>query len=250
MKKCKFLKYKLVPIKDVEFIECPQYEFEDCNFTYILFSDLSLLCKPKVDIVEELKARIIIEKMLKSWEIESGLKYGKKIMEFLHESTEMTEYNEPEDSMRSDINIKTKLTVCAEVSKRISRFPEKNNSFDSNPDMEIMWKRFEIYKDGREPLLSMAYFCLSYLEGICGSRGTIVKTYKIERKILDKLGDVSSECGSKLQARKGKDNNFINLDSDTISWVEKCILEIIKHLGKIQAIGNGKVEILKLTSII
>lgn len=249
MKKCKLIKYKLVPKKDIEFINCQKYEFEDSSFKYILSSDLLLSCEPKIEVSDETSAKIIIETMLKSWEIESGLKYGKKVMEFIHESTEMIVEEEDDVSLDTRITVKAKITANAEVSKPLSNFPVKNNDFIVSPNIEVIWKRFEIYKEGRESLLSMAYFCLSYLESLCGNRANIVNTFKIERELLDKLGYISSEAGNLLEARKAKNNHFVDLDTQTIEWVENCILNIIKHLGRVEALTINNVEILTLSSI-
>ncbi len=51
-------------------------------------------------------------------------------------------------------------------------------------------------------LLSMAYFCLSYMEGLAGNRNLLSCTYNIGRDVLDKLGDLTSATGDEKEARK------------------------------------------------
>ena len=70
-----------------------------------------------------------------------------------------------------------------------------------------MYDRLSGYYAGREPLPSMAYFCLTvFLSPFSGNRN-VRRTaasahYHIDKQVLDEIGDLSSEKGGPDSARK------------------------------------------------
>ena len=66
-----------------------------------------------------------------------------------------------------------------------------------------MYSRYLGYRQGREPLWSMSYFCLTVLEGEGRKRRkAAARKYQIAKSVLDLIGCLSSETGDQ-QARKG-----------------------------------------------
>lgn len=78
----------------------------------------------------------------------------------------------------------------------------------------------------------MAYFCLSYIEGLAGGRNAASNEYAISREDLDKLGELTSARGDKLSARKGVRNNFLPLTDDDTLWVESFVKLLIRRIGE------------------
>jgi hypothetical protein len=93
-----------------------------------------------------------------------------------------------------------------EVTTGHASYPAPPNGFKPSPDVETMWLRYQFYRDQREPLLSMAYVCLSLLEGTTGTkhgaRTSVCTKYKIDQAVRDKFGDLVSEHGDASEARK------------------------------------------------
>ena len=86
-------------------------------------------------------------------------------------------------------------------------YPRPPGTFRLSPDAESILLRYHGYLDGREPLLAMAYFCLTVLEASTratkGKRASAAKKYKTEEKVLRKMGDLTSEKhGDRSSARK------------------------------------------------
>ena len=66
------------------------------------------------------------------------------------------------------------------------------------PDVQTMYDRYMGYRQGREPLTTMAYFCLTILERSTKknhSREVAAETYGIKLEVLNKIGHLSSEKG-------------------------------------------------------
>ena len=74
-----------------------------------------------------------------------------------------------------------------------------------SPDVRSMHTRYLDYRQHREPLPSMAYFCLTVVELSTGRqrkrRSAAAKKYRIAVDVLDKIGFLSSEKGG-TEARK------------------------------------------------
>jgi hypothetical protein len=94
-----------------------------------------------------------------------------------------------------------------------------------------------MYREGKEPLLSMAYACLSLLEGTtgvkAGARDALCKLYSIDRAARDTLGDLVSERGSPQEARKlDVGATKTPLTATEKQWVETAIRALIRRKGE------------------
>lgn len=89
----------------------------------------------------------------------------------------------------------------------------------------------------------MTYLCLSYLEGLAGSRREASIKYKIDFEVLKRLGDLSSERGDKLSARKGKSNSFLPITDDEKVWIENIVKKIIRRIGEYEVDSENLPEI-------
>ena len=65
-----------------------------------------------------------------------------------------------------------------------------------DPEVVTMFNRYEGYLRDREPLPSMAYFCLTVLEGLCGGdRSKAAKEYRIGKRVLNRVGKLTDKGG-------------------------------------------------------
>jgi hypothetical protein len=81
---------------------------------------------------------------------------------------------------------------------------------------------------GSEPLLSMAYFCLTLLER--GDRRAAAQQFAIDYEVLKKLGELTSTRGDHHTARKAS-APLHPLTADEAHWIEATIKAIGKHLA-------------------
>ena len=96
------------------------------------------------------------------------------------------------------------------------------------PEVEVLWARICHYLASQEPLLSMAYFCLTFLER--GNRELAATHYAIHRDVLRKLGELTSNRGDNLVARKRK-GPAIPLSGQETAWIEETIKAIVRHIA-------------------
>jgi hypothetical protein len=106
-------------------------------------------------------------------------------------------------------------------------YPAPPKHFKVDPDVDTLWHRFEGYTQGREPLLAMAYFCLTLLEARAGRRKDIEKLYRIHASVLSKLGELATIKGDEKTARKVKKTSSLSpLSRTETRWIEATIKAI------------------------
>ncbi len=107
---------------------------------------------------------------------------------------------------KTEIPVKLQVGTSVKVHVTHRTYPEPPSRFRESQDVEVMWLRYEGYRDGKEPLTAMAYFCLTVVEARSGPKGqkrpNAAKQLKVEPKVLSKLGELSSQVGDNQKARK------------------------------------------------
>ena len=96
-------------------------------------------------------------------------------------------------------------------------------------DVQTLYDRYMGYRQGREPLTTMAYFCLTILEKN-NSREVAAKTHGIKFEVLREIGRLSSEKGGQ-QARKASGTNN-NLTAQDRRFLEEAIKAIIRRAAE------------------
>ena len=109
-------------------------------------------------------------------------------------------------------------------------YPEPPGDFRITPDVETLWNRYDGYREGPEPLLTMGYFCFTVLVTFAGGRAKAAAKYKIEEAVLRKLGQLTSIRGDPRTARK-MTTRMQPLSSNEDAWIQETIKQIIWRLG-------------------
>ncbi|MDA2921265.1 hypothetical protein MYX76_17530 [Desulfobacterota bacterium AH_259_B03_O07] len=111
-----------------------------------------------------------------------------------------------------------------------NRFPNLPIAFKASPDVESMYQRYEGYLEGKEPLTSMAYMCLTIFEAsVRGRRQASIK-YHIHRDVLNKMGELTSTRGDKEQPRKAPFGRPLTPNEE--KWILEAVKLLIKRIGQ------------------
>ncbi len=199
------LRYRLETDKTVTFEDPPSIERETNEFIAQLENSI-LKCQMKEHYPSVPAAREVVDKFVQAWELDIALRFGRGEMWFVYEDAHLIDRDPPPPG--SPQVVCTSLICNAEfrtsgtLRTRLRSYPEPPEQFRISPDVETLWHRYEGYLNGDEPLLSMAYFCLTLLEARAGSRGNAASKYAIEIDVLGKLGELTSTRGDEKIARK------------------------------------------------
>ena len=194
-----------------------------------------------VDVFAEVDdARSAIEPFLKSWEIEADLRSGIGSIRFTFERADVIDRDPPPPGkiITLKVNIRGKVTTSDQVNLHIARheYPAPPSTFRSTPDVEICHLRWSRNKEGREHLLSMAYFVLTQIEkhgGTRQKRKRAASILQIDEDVLDKIGHLTAERGNASTARKAQpDNTYQELSGSEKIWLEKAVRQVILRLGE------------------
>ena len=98
-----------------------------------------------------------------------------------------------------------------------------------------MFHRYAGYREGGEPLTTMAYFCLTVLEASTGERrgrrSAAAKQYCISEAVLKQLGELSSTKGG-VGARKAEGVHQ-DLTQQERKFLEAVVTTIIRRAAEV-----------------
>lgn len=104
-----------------------------------------------------------------------------------------------------------------------------------DPDVATMYQRLDGYYAGREPLPSMAYFCLTVLElpfkNGSGPRRRTGARYCIDKALLDEIGELSSTRGGAGSARKAAAG--AELSRKEARFLEEAVKQLIRRAAEV-----------------
>jgi len=161
------------------------------------------------------EARTPVERFLTDWTLFAALDFDTIPMKFTFQSAHQIDRNPPPQAPEN-VTAEAHITVGRVAVQGLATFtpPMRNKypsipaAFKASPDVETMWFRYRLHVEGREPIASMAYACLTILEGSTGlsgkkgARDEAAHRYKVDREVLKMIGETTSKKGAPYEARK------------------------------------------------
>ncbi|MCY3871044.1 MAG: hypothetical protein OXG87_15960 [Gemmatimonadetes bacterium] len=161
----------------------------------------------------EPEARQSVKEYIRIWELDAGLKRDPDFFKLKFDRAKIVDRNPTPGSVDA-ASITVKVTTSAATGTITPPdYPPPPSGLSIDADVQTMYERYMNYCRKREPLPSMAYFCLTILEGAAMAktkgkfkkhekRQAAAEYYHIEEKVLKLVGKLSSEKGDPLEARK------------------------------------------------
>jgi hypothetical protein len=190
----------------------------------------------------ENSARERVERYLRRWELSSALHHDERSeISFAFERSDMLDLDPPDTShtaMRGTAGTSGEIRYNIHVARQ--SYPEPPDNFDLSENVEEMWSLYDSYRQGRERLLPMAFSCLTYFANSAGGRIQAAQRYHVEKKVLDKLGELTSTLGKGSEARKlGKlSKNRAPTTAEKL-WIETAVRIIIRRAGEVAHDAQG-----------
>lgn len=247
------LNYRLKLSEDISFDNPPPLEEELPSFKLKLNAGI-LEIEMKDFFSSERQARASVEPFLKAWELDNFLDRGHKEFWFEFINSKIVDRNPPpaDDSKVIKAEVGELLITGHSITVHITRknYPSPPTKLLCTPDVESLLKRYEGFLQGSEPLISMAYFCLSLLQSSADGRGKASIKYNINKTVLDKLGELTSERGDKTEARKlDKFSTLISLTDTERTWIRETIKLIIRRKAEYDFDPTATFPFIKLNSL-
>jgi hypothetical protein len=168
------LHYTLVPTEQVTFAESVQpVEREQPGFALQL-ADGELIVTMHDHYANEADARRAVERYLHVWSVYAALVANPVEFEFEFVRSHVVDRDPPPPGAVQFLDMPVIASVTTVWSPTLQiplrAYPDPPDAFTLDPDTETLWTRWQAYVEGREPLGSMAYFCLTVLD--LGGRST------------------------------------------------------------------------------
>lgn len=235
------LTYKLKTTDLVSYVDPPAVRRERGPFS-IELKDGILTVRMNDHFATVGEARGIVDPFIRSWEIHSALTKGSREFEFVFAHPEVIDRNPAQSTLPALKVVSTgRALASASVSVKVSRraYPDPPNGFVATPDVEALWVRYQGWLEGREPILTMAYFALTVLEAAAGTRKKAASHFGIEFEMLRKLGELATERGDQGTARKmPRSGTLTPLTPEEERWIKLLIPELIRQAGEFSATGK------------
>jgi hypothetical protein len=232
------LQYSVQPNEQITYVNCPPVDF-DTEEARLLLADGKLKCEMKTHFSTAEAARAVVEPILRAWEVDADLRWGRGELRFKFDGADIIDRSPVPPGVTHGcayavlpaIMVSAAGTVSIHVDR--GQYPEPPRSFRLNPDAESILLRYQVHLDGREPLPSMAYFCLTVLEAkVTEGRHRKLRAaaeYKIDKAVVRKIGELSTDHGDLLNARKA--TAMKPLTGQERGWLEAAVKMLIWRLG-------------------
>lgn len=198
-----------------------------------------------------LEASQALEGFLRAWEIEADLKQNLGMIRFSYSHADVIDRDPPPPGAQyvGAAGIASALAVSDSVTCHLTarRYPSPPTCFSASEYAQHAHRRWLRYRSGHEPLQAMAYFVITLLERMAGSRAKACELFRIDMAVRDKMGNLSSARGSALTARKAQSAGFDELSPIEQDWLERAVKRLIFRLGE-QAAGQP-LELITLENV-
>lgn len=245
--------YKIITKGNVDYEDAPDVSSENEIFKMVT-SDKQVSFEMKKHFSSEQDAKIATDQFLNMWEITIGLENDPDDIGFKFDRSEIVdlEPNKNENNVNLFASVCEHIHIVEHITVHVSRhkYPEPPDQFSISPDVETMYLRYKAYREGRDKLLSMAYLLLTVVQSKSANRREVSKKLRVEKEILDTLGELCSTKGDESEARKApKDGAFIPLSQKEREWVLAACKLLIKRCGEFEFCGTEHLCQLKMDSL-
>lgn len=245
------LRYQFDHGPHVSYKDPSKVEFETEHFEGRL-EDGVLIVKLTSHFDDVAEARAAVEPYLRAWELHDRLQGLGDEISFDFDDAEVIDRDPPPPGSPQVIHGKAASIGISSHSASIhvgrGSYPTPPEEFSVTPDVETMWQRYLGYQNGKEPLLSMAYFCLTVVLASAGGRRAAAKKYRIEYAVLRKFGELTSTRGDETAARKVSPGGSLTpLSPAETKWLEKALKAVIARVAEMA--GGKEVDALRMSSL-
>ena len=200
------------------------------------------------------EAREAVEEYIQVWELDAALQRGPNAftLEFSH--PEIEDRN-PTPAAPGKLALRGMGVIAGEATVSIglvvesqdySYPPPPPSGLKITPDVRSMFARWAGYRLGKEPLASMAYFCLTILEALANpkngdrknktrgpsrARRKAAEDYKIAVDALSKIGELSSEKGGRAARKADGKNDADALTDPQTRFLDDAVKAMIRQLA-------------------
>ncbi len=208
----------------------------------------NVVLEPKDHYATEEGARRAAEGFVRQWEFEAALLTQSGAFRLVYERVRIIDLDPPPlppGVVNANPVFWTFRTSEPQVTviKKPATYPAppSGSALDpNNRDAKSMLSRLDLYRLRREPLASMANFCLTVVK-LAGHR------YQISRKVISAVGRLTAKKGGN-EARKA-DGIDAPFTSEEITFLEAAVTAFIRRAAEKAANPNGQLRVIGMADL-
>ena len=228
MSNVKRLRYTVITPGNVDYSGATDVKHTTSDFEAVLSSnELNIVVNRAVT---EEEAIDLVGDFLRTWEMKIGLELRPGEVAFL-----LSEIEYEGDRKSSQFVTLDPAIVVRDNKRNAYVLPPTDLAYPQYVDW--MYQRYKGFTEGKEPLASMAYYCLTVIESNAGGRRKAATNLGIEFSVLEKLGELTSTKGDPKEARKKK-GPHVGLSTKENTWIIAAAKKIIYRSSE-QAANPG-----------
>ena len=191
----------------------------------------------KAHFATESEARNFLEDYIRNWELEVALTRGPNAFRLRFEQSSLIDRNPAPHaiSLRAQISVEHVRANVDIAPPAPPSYPQPPTGIKRSPDVGSMFHRYAGYREGREPLASMAYFCLTVLEESAwhkvrnanGKRDAAARWYGIPKNDLERVAKLCTIKGG-AEARKAEGIGS-QLTPQEKRYIESAVVAFIRR---------------------
>jgi hypothetical protein len=179
------------------------------------------------------EARAVVEPFLRAWELDMGLHYGPRALEFEYERGQLVD-RKPTPGVHTLVAEPAKFETtfyAPTLTHGFTTFPAPPGGMARDALVDLMYARYVLYRDGRTTLVDAANYCRTCLERDAGGREAAASRFSVAKTVLAKLGELTATKGGAI-ARKaaGAATDFTPAE---VQWLEEAMTLIIRRASEV-----------------
>jgi len=231
------LYYRVIIPDHTDYDNAPPISGETDEFKCLLSMD-QLIIEMKTHFSSEDEAREVVYQYLKAWEVTAAMVHGPESLTFNFDRSQILERTQGAAySDNTELNVSASEVIQLSDVLRLhvsqAEFPPPPQRFRLSPEAEMMFQRYKLYHEGRESLLGMAYWCLTVIEYSARGRTEAADQYRVDLKVLRRLGELCGNRGGINEARKLNGQAGVTpLKPEEREWIKTVIKTLILRVGE------------------
>jgi len=245
------LYYRVISSEETDYDKAPPISGETGDFRWQLSKD-QLSIDMKAHCGKESDAREVVDEYLKGWEVTTGIFHKPGILSFKFSSSIVIDRPGENKSYKSKMiesDSSEIILLSDEIKehKSYENFPAPPEKFTVSSEVEMMFFRYRLYREGRETLRSVAYWCLKVVEYSAGGRHEASEQYGVDFRVLRKLTELCWTKGDVDQTRQVKGNSGITpLKPTERAWIRAVVERLILRAGEYAYDPVSKLQLLTM----
>ncbi len=179
--------YRVVHSERVNYDKAGALEYENETFK-VTVKEKSATFEMKAHCSTEQEAKARLEPFIKRWELAAALKRGPGEFGLEFEKAHVIDRQPPAGIVLYPETAKFSTTFYpATLTLGRNSYPSVAENIAIDPDVEVMCRRYALYREGKDTLAAMAYFCLTVLESSAGNRRAIKSRFGVSISVASTL---------------------------------------------------------------